>query len=298
MEFRMTTDLSVMQPKELSFNFEELHRAISEKTEKYRNLMVTEDGIAEAKKDRANLRKLADALNSEKIAIKKAFMKPYDEFEGKVKELIGLCKVPAEQIDVQIKAFEDAKRAEKRAELESHFLSVIEDAKEYVSFDDIFDPKWLNATVLIDTAKTFIDEICARYNEDVGVLNGLCEEVDVSSAYALKRAFKATRSLANVMRVKNEIDHELKLMAERKANEEARKRAEEERAQKEAEEQAMVERVQKFQNAVTAENVVPASDNIQQPEEVEVCFRVRCTAEQLGKLKAFLRDNNIWYGKV
>ena len=80
MEFRMTTDLSVMQPKELTFNFEELYEAISEKTEKYRNLIVTEDGIAEAKKDRANLRKLADALNSEKIAQKKAFMKPYDDF--------------------------------------------------------------------------------------------------------------------------------------------------------------------------------------------------------------------------
>lgn len=293
MEFRMTTDLSVMQPKELAFNFEELYAFLSTQTEKYRNLLVTEDGLAEAKKDRANLRKLADALNSEKISIKKTFMKPYEDFEGKVKQLIELCKVPANEIDVQIKAFEEAKKAEKRAELETHFLSVIGGAKEYVSFDDIFDPKWLNATLLIDAAKVFIEEICARYNEDVGVLNGLCEEVDTSTAYALKRAFKATRSLANVMRVKSEIDREIKLQEERKANEEAR--------QKQLQAMESNSNASKLTDAVIPEDEPTA--HTEQPtspddETMEIAFKVYCTRKQLAALKEFLVTNGIKYGRA
>lgn len=296
MEFRMTTDLSVMQPKELIFNFEELYTLISEKTEKYRNLIVTEDGIAEAKKDRANLRKLADALNAEKIAQKKVFMKPYDEFEAKVKQLIDLCKVPANAIDVQIKAFEEEKKAEKKAELEQHFIQNIGEAAEYVSFDDVFDPKWLNATVAVETAKETIAEICTRYIEDTGVLNGLCEEVDTSTAYALKRAYRATKSLSNVMRVKNEIDRELKLQAERKANEEARKQKEAELA---AKEDALVSHAQEFTDAQNKTLHNEETHANTQPEEtVEVAFRVTCTRTQLAALKSFLMDNGIRYGKV
>lgn len=294
MEFRMTTDLSVMQPKELTFNFEELYEAISEKTEKYRNLIVTEDGIAEAKKDRANLRKLADALNSEKIAQKKAFMKPYDEFEAKVKKLIELCKVPANEIDAQIKAFEEAKKAEKKAVLEKHFIDSIGGAAEYVTFDLVFDPKWLNATVDVDTAKGAIEEACMRYKEDTDVLNGLCAECDTSTAYALKRAYKATRSLANVMHVKSEIDREVRLIQERKANEEARKKAAEALAAKEENSTPELCCAPDLTHAISSENENNEPDMLMH----ELCFRVRVTDEQLAALKAFLVENNIWYGRV
>lgn len=290
MEFRMTTDLSVMQPKELTFNFEELYAAIAEQTEKYRSLMVTEDGIAEAKKDRANLRKLADALNSEKIAQKKAFMKPYDAFEAKVKQLIELCKVPADAIDVQIKAFEEAKKAEKKETLRDYFAEMIGEAADYVQFEHVYDPKWLNATVSVETAKETIREACERYNEDVGVLNGLCAETDTSTAYALKRTYNTTRSLSCVMRTKNEIDRELKLQAERKANEEARKKALEALEKKEAAQEAAVSLPVALPHAI--------ADDANDSAVRELCFRVRVTDEQLAALKAFLVENHIWYGRV
>lgn len=296
MEFRMTTDLSVMQPKELAFNFEELYAAISEKTEKYRNLIVTEDGIAEAKKDRANLRKLADALNSEKIAVKKAFTRPLDEFESKVKQLIDLCKVPANEIDAQIKAYEEAKKAEKKALLEQHFMENIGDAAEYVTFEHIFDPKWLNATVLLDTAKLLIDEMCTRYKDDVSALNTMCESADTSTAYALRRAFQATKSLGNVMRVKSEIDRELRLQEERKANEEARRKALEELREREANNAPELSHARELPQVESDSTQISESENTD--DAVEVCFRVRCTTEQLGALKTFLRENNIWYGRV
>ena len=75
MEFRMTTDLSTaLKPQEITFNYEELKTALAEKLEKYKGLLVTEDGIAEAKKDRAMLRKVRDALNAEKVSVKKQWL--------------------------------------------------------------------------------------------------------------------------------------------------------------------------------------------------------------------------------
>ena len=299
MEFRMATDLSVMQPKELEFNFDELYKQLSEKVDKYRNVIVTEDGIAEAKKDRALLRKVADSINAEKIRIKKEWMAPCDEFEKKCKVLIGLCSAPAAEIDAQIKAFDEKKKVEKRAGLEAHFAANIGDAAEYVAFADVFDAKWLNATVALETAKLQIEETCARYKEDVEALKGMCEGADASTTYAIKRAYKSTRSIAHAIKVKNEIEQELRLQAERKASEAKKQKAEEELAVKqenpEIEESSRmcVLYARELTHGETSISGIEASDN-----NVEVCFRVRCSKEQLKALKVFLLENKIWYGRV
>lgn len=129
MEFRMTTDLSTaLKPQEITFNYEELKTALAEKLEKYKGLLVTEDGIAEAKKDRAMLRKVRDALNAEKVSVKKQWLTPYTDFENKVKELMEMCDAPAREIDEQIKNFENCKKQEKKEALQSFFNESIGEA--------------------------------------------------------------------------------------------------------------------------------------------------------------------------
>lgn len=288
MEFVMTTDLSVMNPSELVFNYHEIESYIIQRTERYRNLLVEEDDLANAKTDRANLRKLATALNDQKISVKKAFMKPYDEFESKIKRLIALCDEPAKNIDEQIKAFEAAAKAKKKAELATHFNEHASYISEYVSFEDVFDPKWLNATVKLDVAKQQIEEICERYANDVEALNGICESVDTATALSLKRCYKATKSISRVVQTKAEIERELRTLAERKAAEEA--------ARKEKE---------------VAETVAPPVEEKNEPipfepepqemafeETVEVSFKVTCTKAKLALLKRFLVENGITYGKA
>lgn len=288
MEFRMTTDLSMdVKPQVIAFNYEELKAALAEKLEKYNGLLVTEDGLAEAKKDRAMLRKVRDALNAEKIAVKKQWLQPYTDFENKVKELMEMCDAPAREIDEQVKRFEEQKKQEKKDALILCFNEHIGNAGEYVTFDHIFDPKWLNATVALETAQEQIVEICARYNEDTAVLSGLCDEAEPNIAAAMKRSYKATRSLTNVMQVKQEIEREAKRMEERRRAEAEAKKAREEAAAKEI-------------SPVRPEALdhMPAPEIVSEPEMMEVCFRVRCTKEQLNGLKNYIVSNKIWYGRV
>lgn len=297
MEFRLTTDLSVMQPKELVFNHEEIKAYLAERTERYRNLLVEESDLANAKKDRANLRKLATALNEQKVAVKKRFMQPYNEFEAKVKELIALCDEPARNIDEQVKAFEAKAKAEKQAELAMWFNQAIGAAGEYVAFADIQDPKWLNATVSLENAKEQITEMCERYKTDVEALEGLCETVDGATAVALRRCYKTYKSIAKVISTKNEIQAELEARKEREAAaEKARKEREE--AARAAEETAKTSQPEAEEQPLPFE---PApSEMLHSVEEdlIDISFRVTCTRQQLAELKRFLVSNHITYSKV
>ena len=94
-------------------NFEELKNELTERTEKYKNLVYTDEQISLAKADRASLRKLVDALDSRRKEYKKHCLKPYEDFEKAVKTLTGIINEPIGLIDKQVKAFESLKKEEK-----------------------------------------------------------------------------------------------------------------------------------------------------------------------------------------
>ena len=60
--------------------------------EKYENLTYTEDAIKTAKEDRSNLNKFKEAIDKRRKEIKKLCLKPYEEFEKRIKEYPSLLK--------------------------------------------------------------------------------------------------------------------------------------------------------------------------------------------------------------
>ena len=94
---------------EITANFDEFKNQVSQELEKYKSKEFTEDTKKDAKKDLAELRKKKAAVNERRIEVKKEYMKPYDEFEAKVKELITLIDEPITLIDYKVKS---SKRSE------------------------------------------------------------------------------------------------------------------------------------------------------------------------------------------
>ena len=85
-------ELKVSEVQEIApitFNFEELKKELTEKSQKYATAVYTEDTITEAKQHRASLNKLVKAVNDEKIRKKNEVMKPYLPFETQCKELMN-----------------------------------------------------------------------------------------------------------------------------------------------------------------------------------------------------------------
>ena len=298
MEFRMMTDLSTaLKPQEIAFNYDELKTQLAEKLEKYKGLLVTEDGIAEAKKDRALLRKVRDALNAEKITVKKQWMEPYTEFEQKVKVLLEMCDAPAREIDEQIKAFEERKKREKRDTLEAVFREKIGAAGEYVSFEDIFDQKWLNATCALEAATEQVEETCSRYVEDTLALDELCETVDSSMAVSLKARYRSTKSIACVLQAKKDIEREIAAREERRQAEEARRMEAERRAQESIQNSVSVEQPKEKPAEVPVETPKPVEQYDGETKTV-IRFQVKGTMEQLRSLQKFMQENGIEYGAI
>ena len=166
MEFKLITDLSQL-PQVVEFNAEELKAELSEKLTYYKNLVVTEDAIREAKSDRAKLSKLRDAIDTKRKEVKKACMAPYEAFETQCKEITAMISEPITSINEQIKAFDQKELDAKHAELEKHFASAMAGCDLPIELDKIINPKWQNKTMKLDTLRKEITECIEQVKEDV-----------------------------------------------------------------------------------------------------------------------------------
>lgn len=184
MELIMTTDLEKSLPQKIDFNYEAIKSELSEKLERYNSLVVTEDSISAAKKDKAALNKLKTALEYRRKEVKKDCLRPYEDFEQKIKELVSMIDAPVQAIDGQIKTFDEIKRAEKRADIQGFYADSVGDLLQLLPFDKIFDPRWLNATYKIEDAQKEIIDRISKTRNDIGIikamnLNGEQQVLDV-----------------------------------------------------------------------------------------------------------------------
>lgn len=152
-------------------NFEELKKELSERTEKYKNLVYTDEQISLAKTDRASLRKLVDALETKRKDYKKHCLKPYEDFEKDVKALVSIVNEPIQMIDKQVKSFEALQKEEKRTNLECFFGGY--NPFEWLKFEQIFDDKWLNASCKTEKAVEEIQSKVEQIKKDLETLSNL-----------------------------------------------------------------------------------------------------------------------------
>ena len=172
----MSMELKVQEftfPEVISFNFEELKVALQEKVAKYENQVYTECQMIEAKKDLADLRKFTKAMSDERIRIKKEYMKPCDEFEAKIKELDAIVQKPIEQINNQVKEYEESVKEKKKVEIITFFQGF--SSFEWLRFEQIFNEKWLNATVKMTAIEKEITDKLSQIRNDLLTLSNLPE---------------------------------------------------------------------------------------------------------------------------
>ena len=160
-------------PEKVLFNYEELKAEITEKAERYKNLVVTEDAIPGAKADKANLNKLKKALNDERIRREKEYMAPFNVFKDQIKELCNIIDEPVKSIDSQLKKFEDEEKEKKRVEIEKIYAEI--GFPEYAPLDKFFDVKWLNKTTSIKKIKDELIERRGEISKSECIINDLDE---------------------------------------------------------------------------------------------------------------------------
>lgn len=183
MEFVMGSSLESL-PKTIDFNFEELKDQLASSLELYTGLVVTEDSIKSAKEDRARLNKLREALETKRKEVKKECMAPYTDFEGKVKELVGLIDQPIAAIDGQLKAYEEQRRAAKRADILAIYEETVGELRALLPFEKLWQDGWYNTGVSMKKIREAIVAAEAKAAADLEVLSTV--ESEFAEAVKLK----------------------------------------------------------------------------------------------------------------
>lgn len=194
-------------PEVIEFNYSELKAEITARTEKYANLVYSEEQIKDAKTDLANLRKFTKALSDERIKVKKECLKAYEPFETKIKELSGIVDNCIGNIDIQVKNFETAEKEAKRAAIAEYFEMVFH--PEWLSLEQIFDDKWLNKSVKMSAVHDEINAKLIGISANLDTLSNLPEfgfeaEEVYKSTLDMNKAISEGKRLAEIQKRKAE----------------------------------------------------------------------------------------------
>ena len=204
--------------KSIGWNKDEIKKAVVNITEQYRGLAYTEEQLQEAKADRAKLNAMKKDISDRRIQVKNALLEPYNVFEAEVKEVVALIEEPIAMIDEQIVAYEERIKEEKRQTLEKFFAENKADLPELITFEKIFNPKWLNKTSSLSSCKNEIKKTVEDIKADLSAIHSsLSGKYSVyAEEFYLKREMNLSRALSEANRIQ-EMD--------KKAEEEEQKRA-------------------------------------------------------------------------
>lgn len=279
MEFQIKTDLTAI-PQKIEFNFEELKTELADSLTKYSSLVVSEDGIKEAKSDRAKLNKLKTAIEDKRKAMKNLCLAPYQTFEAQCKELVALIEQPIRSIDGQITVFEQKQLDEKYAAITAYYSENVKELAELVPLEKIIPEKWKNKTEKLDDICNAVGDTLDRIRTEFEMLEATPEEFLMQVRDAYLKDFSLAHAREEYKRL------------------EARKKQLEE-----LERQKIEASKQKPETVPTPEPEKVIVAPTPEPEEPHipiepiycVSFKVKGTKEQILSLKGFMNEHNISY---
>ena len=268
--------------KSIGWNKEQIKEAVVSITEQYRGLAYTEAQLQEAKEDRAKLNAMKNDISARRIQVKNALLEPYNKFEAEVKEVVDLIDEPIAMIDEQIVAYEERTKEEKRQTLENFFTESKGSLPEQITFERIFNPKWLNKSSSLSSCKNEIKKLIDDISADLAAIHSSLDER--YSVYAEEFYLKREMNLSHALAEANHIQEmDRKAEEERKAKEQAQKEREE--AQKRAKEEAEA----KKQREAEAQNA-PQYRNSPQKGVSEVEHEQVTMFDKTEGLKSEIRD--------
>lgn len=270
MELRVT---ELQEIKPIDFNYKETKEWLETQLVKYKTTVYEEENIKSAKEDRATLNKLSKAINDKKIELKKQVLKPFEDFETKAKELIGIIGEATGNIDVQIKNIEEKRKQEKQVEIEKIYKENIGDLT-VLKLESISNDKWLNSTYKITEIEKEIIEAIENTKNDLQIIEELKSEFELQ----LKDLYTKKLSLSDVLRENTRLIEQKKAFEELKTKQEVEK--------KNIIQEQKVEENQAIFNKATIE------------ELQQIDFRIWVTNEQKQVLRKFLIDSSIQYAPV
>lgn len=280
LEIRVTSPTDDAFVEHIVWNADEIAKEVEAKVGYYKNLVYTEDQVAEAKKDRAKLRKFVTALKDKDREIKDRCLAPYEEFHNQMQKIIFLVEEPAELIDKQVKEYEEGQKRQKLAAINDLFEK--KGFQPWVTLERIMNPKWMNKTYSMKQIDADMTTAQHKIGEDILLINGQKEGMQAAlSEY--KRSMDVTAAMAAAQRY-----------------------TEAKRAEEELTRSMQAEPVQAEPIPYEKPQIIPPPKSVSLPEvyqdgtpvRKEIMFKVLVTRDEMERLNRFLIDNHYTFRQI
>lgn len=264
-------------------DYDQLKAKVLEDVSVFKGIIISEDNLEEAPKWRAELNKKAKRISDFRIAFEKDFKKRIEKSTSQLKELASFYADASSNIDVQVKEFDEKRKQEKNAAIGKIYEDCIEDMREFLPLEKLYNDKWGNNGFSLSDIEKEIKSRVATTKDNIDAIQTLGTKYESQMISAYLARFDMSDALKKKAELE-QIDAEM---------ERRRKAAEEEaiRKQEEADAQAAVE------NAT----VVPIEEEeepIAQEQEYRLAFEVFGSKEQLTALCNFIRENGYRYNRL
>lgn len=259
---------------EIEDNITEVRKFAIQLKEYYSKIVWSNETLAEAKEEKANVNKFKDKVATFRKNIVSEYNKPIALFETTAKETEKLLQETYNSINEQVQSFEEIKKEEIKNQCVYYFNECAKSYNiDFINFDNMnlnitlsmATPKGDLTKKVIDTINEYVDKI----NKDIELINTQEHSTEIMVEY--KKTLNVSQSIINV----NQRIEQIKLEEQKQ----------EEIKQMKQEEQQRVEKIEV--EVLTAPK--------EQEKEYSLSFKVIGTMDQLRQLKQFLEAGGYNY---
>ena len=267
-------------------DYDQLKAKVLEDVSVFKGIIISEDTLEEAPKWRAELNKKAKRISDFRIAFEKDFKKRIEKSTSQLKELASFYADASSNIDVQVKEFDEKRKQEKNAAIGKIYEDCIEDMREFLPLEKLYNDKWGNKGFSLADIEKEIKSRVATTKDSIEAIQTLGTKYESQMISAYLARFDMSDALKKKAELE-QIDAEM---------ERRRKAAEEEaiRKQAEADAQAAVENA----TVVPIEEEEEPKEPIVKEQEYRLAFEVFGNKEELTSLCNFIRENGYRYKRL
>lgn len=155
------------------------------------------EAVKQAKRDRAYLNGVAKEIDERRKAVKREYMRPYDEFEAKANAVAAKVKAASANIKEQLDEAEERRKDRACAVLREYYEDLAGLLAPVVPYGRIHEEKWLNKTFGEVKAKKAIDEKVSKAAHDWETLKA--QKETLPRYETAERAFFETLDLGSAL---------------------------------------------------------------------------------------------------
>lgn len=300
-------------PGNIQLNFDELERQLDDKLSEYKGAVFTEESKGMAKAEVASLRKLKKEIDDTRKAVKKEWMKPYDEFETRMKRLTSKVDEPIQLIDKQVKEFDQKRKEEKRASIRALYEETraeYEEYADYISLEKLYDPRWENTSVSTKTIKKSLREQMESIKTAIMSIRAMRSDKEADALKLYKNTLDLNKAVQLITTYEQNKAEALKREEQHRQQEEEQRRlteieqirtmereaiTREEQIRRETREQTIQEAKETVDRTVEIPEIPDDELPFEQPKTITAFYRVVATKEELEAVEMAFNSIGIYF---